>query len=224
MSIIDRIRRLAQANIHGLLDEAETPELVLQSKIEELEQAIGEAREALADFAVSRKSLEMERAKSERAAEDWMQRAEMDLKESRESSARNSLVHRIRSRERADRLSGLLEQSRKVYEELKENIVVLSNQLRTAKLNLSELQSRRRAAEAQKAFGGKLDKALSVSSHELNFSPLEEEVLRTEMELEIDHRVRTDMAAMDKEIEEQRIDSRVDLELENLKRKLGRTG
>jgi phage shock protein A len=224
MSIIDRIRRLAQANIHGLLDEAETPELVLQSKIEELEQAIGEAREALADFAVSRKSLEMERAKSERAAEDWMQRAEMDLKESRESSARNSLVHRIRSRERADRLSGLLEQSRKVYEELKENIVVLSNQLRTAKLNLSELQSRRRAAEAQKAFGGKLDKALSVSSHELNFSPLEEEVLRTEMELEIDHRVRTDMAAMDKEIEEQRFDSRVDLELENLKRKLGRTG
>ena len=224
MSIIDRIKRLAQANIHGLLDKVEAPELVLQGKIDELEQAIGEAREALADFAISRKRLEMERAKSERSATDWMERAELDLKESRESSARNSLMHRIRSLERADRLSGMLEQSRKVYEELKESVVVLSNQLRTAKLNLSELQSRKRAAEAQRMFGGKLDKAMSVSSHELDFSPLEEDVLRTETELEIDHRIRTDMAAIDKEIEQQKFDSRVDLELENLKRKLGRKG
>jgi phage shock protein A len=224
MSIIDRIRRIAQANMHDLLDRVDTPEIVLQDKIDELERTLGDAKEALADFAVSRKRLEMEHARSERAAADWMQHAELDLKEGKETSARNALIHRIRSRERADRLNGMLEQSRRIYEELKESLVTLSDQLRMAKINLSELQSRKRAAEAQRAFGGKLDKAMSVSNHDLDFSTLEEEVLRAEMELEIDHRVRADMAAIDKEIEQQGFDSRIDLELENLKKKLGRSG
>ena len=80
MSIIDRIRRIAQANIHSLLDKADTPEMALREKIEELEKTIGEAKEALASYGVSRKRLEMERAQSERAIEEWMQKAEAELK------------------------------------------------------------------------------------------------------------------------------------------------
>jgi phage shock protein A len=224
MSIIDRIRRIAQANINSLLDKADTPEMVLQDKIEELEKTIGEAKEALAGFAVSRKRLEMEQAQSERAVTDWMQRAEQELKNGKESAARNALTHRIRSRERADRLRGMLDQSRKIYEELKENLVVLSDQLRAARLSLSELQTRKRAADAQKAFGSKLDKAMTVSGRDINFSPFEEEVLQTEMEVDIDREVRADMAAIDKEIEQRKVDSAVNSELDALKKKLGHAG
>jgi phage shock protein A len=222
MSIIDRIRRIAEANLHGLLDKADVPEIVLQDKIEEIEQAIAEAKEALADFAVSRKRLEMEHARSERAIADWMEKAEMEMKGGRESAARNALIHRIRSQERSSRLSGMLERSKKTYEELKESLVVLSDQLRAAKSNLSELQSRKRAAEAQRAVGGKLGKALSISGKDIDFSTLEEEVAQTEIEQEVDHRVRMDMAAIDKEIEQEKFDSIIDSELEILKRKLGR--
>jgi phage shock protein A len=222
MSIFERIRRIAEANLHGLLDKMDAPEIVLQDKIEEMEQAIAEAKEALADFAVSRKRLEMEHARSERAATEWMQKAESEMEGGKESAARNALMHRIRSQDRSNRLSDTLERSKKTYEELKESLVVLSDQLRSTKLNLSELQSRKRAAEARRAVGGKLDKALSISGRDVDFSTLEEEVAQTEMELEVDHRVRVDMEAIDKEIEQEKYDSIIDSELETLKRKLGR--
>jgi phage shock protein A len=222
MSIIERIRRIAEANLHSLLDRVETPEIVLQGRIEEIEQAIAEAKEALADFAVSRKRLEMEHAQSERAVTTWMQNAELEVKDDRESAARNALIHRIRSQERCSRLSDMLERSKKTYEELKESLVVLSDQLRAAKLKLSELQSRKRAAEAQRVAGGKLGKALAVSGKNIDFSTFEEEVAQTEMGTEIDHRVRMDMAAIDKEIEQEQFDSIIDSELKILKQKLGR--
>ncbi len=222
MSIIDRIRRIAQANIHGLLDKVDTPEMALQEKIEELEQTIGDAKEALAGYAVSCKRLEMEQAQSNRAVSEWMQKAETELKNGRESAARNALTHRIRSQERAGRLGSMIEQSRKIYEELKENLVVLNDHLRAAKLSLSELHTRKKAALAQKAFGGSLDKAMTVSGRDIDFSSFEEEVLQKEMEVEIDREVRTDMAAIDKEIEQKAVESIVDSELESLKKKLER--
>jgi phage shock protein A len=222
MSIIDRIRRIAQANIHSLLDKVDTPEMAIQDKIGELEKAISEAKEALAAFGVSQKRLEMEQANSERAVTEWTQKAESELKGGKEAAARNALVYRIRSKERADRLGGMLDQSRKTYAELKENLVVLTDQLKAAKISLSELQSRKKAAEAQKAFGGKLDKAMAVSGRDLNFSPYEEEVLQAEMEVEIEREVRGEMATIEKEIEQREVDSIVDAELEELKKKLGR--
>jgi len=222
MSIIERVKRIARANIHSLLDRADTPEMALQEKIEELQQTIGDAKEALAGYAVSCKRLEMEKIQSTRAVAEWMQKAETELKNGRESAARNALTHRIRSRDRAERLGGMIEQSRKIYEELKENLVLLNDHLRAAKLSLSELQTRKKAAIAQKAFGGSLDKAMTVSGRDINFSSFEEEVLQEEMEAEIDREVRTDMAAIDREIEEKAVESIVDSELESLKKKLGR--
>jgi phage shock protein A len=224
MSILDRIQRIAQANINSLLDKADTPEMVLQDKIDELEKTIGDAKEALASFAVSRKRLEMEQVQSERAVTEWMQRAEMELKSGKEAAARNALTHRIRSHDRAERLKSMLDQSSKTYEELKENLVVLNDQLRAAKLSLSELQTRNRAADAQKVFGSKLNKAMAASGRDLNFSPFEEEVLQKEMEVEIDREVRADMAVIDKEVDQQTVDLIVNSDLEALKKKLGRSG
>jgi phage shock protein A len=222
MSIIDRIRRIAQANIHSLLDKVDTPEMVLQDKIEELENTIGDAKEALAGYAVSLKRLEMEQAQSERAVLEWMRKAETDLEKGRESAARNALKHRIHSRQRVQRLETMSAQSRGIYEELKENLVVLNDQLRAAKLSLSELQTRKKAALAQQSFGGNLDKAMTVSGRDINFSSFEEEVLQKEMEVEIDREVRADMASIEREIEEKTIESMVDSELEALKKKMGR--
>jgi phage shock protein A len=222
MSIIERIRRIARANIQNLLDKADTPEMALQEKIEELENTISEAKEALVGYAVSRKRLEMERDHSRKAVSEWMYKAEAELKSGRESAARNALTLRIGAQERADRLDRMIEQSLKTYEELKENLVLLNDHLRAARLSLSELQTRKKAAQAQKAFGGKLDKALTLSGGDINFSSFEEEVLQTEMEVEIDREVRSDMAGIDREIEQKTIDSIVDSELETLKEKLGR--
>jgi phage shock protein A len=222
MSIIDRIRRIAEANIQSLLDKMDVPEIALQDKIEEIEQTIAEAREALADFAVSNKRLEAEHAQSERAVTEWMEKAELEIRNGKETTARSALIHRLRSRERSSRLSDMLERGKKTYGEIKDNLVILSDQLRAAKSSLSELQSRKRAAEAQRVVGRKLDKALSISGKNIDLSTLEEEVAQTEVELEVDHRVRMDMAAIDKEIEQERFDSIIDSELEILKRKLGR--
>jgi phage shock protein A len=60
MSIFDRIRRIAGANINWLLDKVEVPEQELESKIKELQETIQEGRESAAAYGATFRRLEQE--------------------------------------------------------------------------------------------------------------------------------------------------------------------
>ena len=60
MSIFDRVRRIAKANIDWLLDKAEPAEQELEAKIKELAAAILEGRESAATYGATFKRMERE--------------------------------------------------------------------------------------------------------------------------------------------------------------------
>jgi len=224
MSIIERITRIARANIHSLLDKADTPELELREKIKELEETTQEAKEALASYAVSYKKQERE-VEGLRSERDALQgKAGETLRAGDEDKARVVLGERIKTDERLAALEPSLEQSRATYEQLKQSLVKLNDNLNAARSKLTELEARKRAAEAQRAFGAKLDAATAASGRDISFSRFEDHVVETESAAEIEAEVRAELAGTKEALKQEEEAKRVDDALAALKKELGGGG
>lgn len=220
MSLIERLRRIAEANINELLDKAESPEKMLKQKIRELENAIKDAKSALADFAVAFKKMEKEQDQLKRLSAEWEQKAASAVKIDDEDMAKRALGEKVKAEERAQSLEPSVKDSKSRYEELKGSLVTLQDQLSTAKLKLSELKSRKQTADAQKTFGATLDKAESSVLGDDEFSKMEESVLRAESEAEIDHEIRGDRPLDEASLEKKSRELQVEAELDALKKKM----
>ena len=224
MSILERISRIARANIHNALDKADPPELELRERIRELEETTQEAKEALASYAVSYKKMERETDELCKQRDAMQEKAEASLKAGDEDKARVALAERIKHEERLSSLQPSLERSRTTYEELKQNLVKLNDNLNAARLKLTELESRKRAAEAQRAFGAKLDEAAASSDGDVSFSRLEDQVLETEATAEIEAEVRAELRGSGEALKQEAEEKRVDDALAALKKELGGGG
>jgi phage shock protein A len=219
MSIIDRIRRIARANINSLLDRADTPEMALEEKIAELEKAVQEAREALAAYAVSMKRVEKEHDSLQAARAEWQRKAEAAVQGGDEKTARRALAERMKADDRLRPLAPSVQRNRDTYDELKQNLVTLNDQLAATRARLTELKSRQRAAEAQKVFGRKVEDVGDRVTG-ADFERLEDAVSQAEIEVEIEREVRGEMVDA-AGLEKRSRDLELDAELRALKDKVG---
>jgi phage shock protein A len=220
MSILDRVRRLTSANVNDLLDRFDKPETALKQKIRELENTISEAKESAAGFAASLRKLEKEQEQKKRLKAEWQHKAESAINNGNEDLARRALDERIKAEERIKTLEPSIENNRKTYQKLRENLGTLTEQLQTARMKLSELKSRKQAATARKSFGKQMDRSASTGATESDFDKFENEVVQTEVEAEIEDEVRGDLdevTVSDKHSRELEVES----ELESLKKKAG---
>jgi phage shock protein A len=222
MSIIDRIRRIAGANLNHLLDKVDTPEMELRARIEELENAVTDARGALAGYAEAHKKMERERDLCSEQVKNWQVKAEEALRSGNEPVARHAVEARIKDEERLVRLVPMVDKSGSAYEELKQNIIVLSDQLKAARIKLSELQTRKRAAEARQAFSEKFDKVKDIAGRKIDYSSFEEEVNDREVSADVQQEVASEIAALDRTLDDLQMESQVDSELEALRKKLAK--
>jgi phage shock protein A len=216
MSIFDRVRRIAKANINWLLDMAEPAENELNNKIKELEDTILEGRESAASYGATFRRLENELEALKTQLLGLTQKAQIALKGGDEAAARAVLTEKVKLAERIAQMQPGVEKGRKSYEMLRANIIKLQEQLKTAKLKHQDLVARKRAADAQKAFDEKFDKATSLSPDGVSFDRLEEDVLQSEAQVEINSEIRGDTLS-DFELAEHSRQMQVDAELEALR-------
>lgn len=220
MAILERIRRIAAGNITQWLNQVETPEEEVAAKIQELEGASVEAKNALAGFAVTYKRLEKQVAELTASGDDLRQRAESALAAGDESSARRLLEEKVKVDERAANLSPVLESRRETYNELKDNLVEIQDQLNQARARMMDLRARRRAAEAEKAMGKQMDTLRTPDN--AAFERLEDAVLEAESHVEIEREIRGDFRSED--AAKAKRGAKVDAELAALKAKLSDGG
>ncbi|MCH8513377.1 MAG: PspA/IM30 family protein [Kiritimatiellae bacterium] len=220
MAILDRIRRIAKGNITQWLNQVETPEAEVLAKITELEGASTEAKNALAGFAVTYKRLEKNLVSLRESRDDLSARAESALKAGDEVSARRALAEKIKTDERIQNLEPVLTSRKETYDELKENLVEIQDQLNQARAYMMDLRARKRAAEAEKSMGRQLDTLRSPG--EFVFDRLEDEVLETESQVEIEREMRGEFRPHDPTAE--RRDIKVDAEMAALKAKISGGG
>ena len=219
MSIVDRIKRMAKANVNDLLDRTEDSEKLLKQNIRELEEAVRQAKHAAGGFAVSFRKIEKECEQLKRLKAEWGNKAESSIKLDDEETARRALEEKLRTETRLKDIEPSLAESKKTYETLKQNLGKLQDKLRASKLKLSELQSRQQAASAEKSFGETLNRAADVSGDQSDLEKMEEKVLQAEAEVEIERDMRG-AAGDDYDMEEKTLSMEVDSELEALKKKL----
>ncbi len=193
MSILDRVRRLTRANVNDILDRFDKPETGLKQKIRELENTISEAKESAAGFAASLRKLEKDHEHGKRMRAEWQHKAETAIKGGNEALARRALDERVKADERIKTLEPTIEKSRKTYEQLRNNLGTLTDQLQSTRMRLSELKSRKQAANAHKAFGQQMDRSAKVGVAESDFDKFEDEVVQTEVEADIEAEIRGDL-------------------------------
>jgi phage shock protein A len=220
MAILERIRRIAAGNITQWLNQVETPEEEVAAKIQELEGASVEAKNALAGFAVTYKRLEKQVDELKASIADLQERAEAALTAGDESSARRLMEEKVKLQERAANLDPVLESRRETYNELKDNLVEIHDQLSQARARMMDLRARRRAAEAESAMGRQLDTLRTPD--DAAFERLEEAVLESESRVEIDREIRGEFRGEDPGRVRRSV--KVDSELEALKRKMADGG
>lgn len=218
MSILNRIRRIAQANMNWLLDKVEVPEKELEAKIKELQDTIQQGRESAASYGAMFRRLENEQAAFEKQQGDLVRQAEQALKAGDEDTARKALTEKIKIAERITQIAPGIINGRDTFEKLRGNLVRLQQQLKGAKLKLRDLQARKRSAEAQKAFDQQLGKTAGAAG-EVTFDKLEDEVLQAEAEVEIRQEINSDSMS-EMELAEKSRNFQVEAELELLKDKL----
>lgn len=217
MPILDRIRRIAQANITQWLNQAEAPESEVEAKIQELEGGAVDAKNALANFAVTYKRLEKNIQDLQKSVQDNQQRAEQALAAGDDSTARRALSDKLKASERIENLTPVLESRRETYDELKESLVEIHDQLNQARARLMDLRARKRAADAEQVLGRSLEDARGPQGE--NFERLEDAVVESESRVEVEKEIRGELSPTP--IERTLRDRKVDDELAALKAKIG---
>jgi len=219
MSVFDRVRRIAKANINWLLDMVEPAENELENKIKELQETIHQGRESAASYGATFKRLENELEALKAEQTQCVQKAQVAMKAGDETAARTALTEKVKLGERIAQMAPGVEKGRKSYEMLRANIIKLQDQLKAAKLKHADLIARKRAADAQKAFDEKFDKVASLSTDGVSFDRLEDDVLQSEAQVQINSEIRGDSLSI-VELAEHSRQMQVDAELEALRAEL----
>jgi len=213
MSILDRIGRIAKANINWLLDKADLPEQEWQAKISELEEAIVEGKTAAATYGASFRRLDKEAQDLRARQAQFQQDAVQAVQGGDDDAARKFLDKKVRLEERITNLTPGVEEGRKTYNVLRGGLVRLQDQLAQAKLKLSELKMRQRTAAARKAFGQAVETTGNLTADGAMFERLEDQVLQTEAEADVVE----DMQLGDIDLEQRSRELQIEAELASLK-------
>jgi phage shock protein A len=216
MPLLNRLRRLAGANITHWLNQVETPEAEVEAKIRELEAGAVEAKNALASFAVTYKRLEKNIQDLKTQEQSFLSKVEAALVAGDDAAARKLLAGKLKISERLERLEPVLDSRRETYDELKEALVEIHDQLNQARARLMDLHARKRAAEAEKTLGRSLESSRVEGA--VPFERLEDAVLQSECESEVEKDLRQELGGLSMDKEE--VDRKIESELSALKLQL----
>jgi phage shock protein A len=219
MSIFDRIQRIAKANLHGIIDQAESPGKMLRQSIREMEAAVTEAKEAAAQFALTLKKAERERDQLKRLAAEWQHKAEQAVRAGQDDLARRALGERQTADDRARGLEPAIAERGARFQELKASLQGLQAQLDEAKARLADLETRKQAADARKTFEKSLG-AAGARGQTGDFDKFESEVQHAEARADIESDLRGPSLDTNRELDAATRKLSVDAELAALKKNL----
>ncbi|MBV8237242.1 MAG: phage shock protein PspA [Sphingomonas sp.] len=135
MGIFSRTRDIVAANMAELLDKAEDPAKMIRMIILEMEETLVEVRASAARTIADSKEMRRHIAKLEALEANWTEKAELALSKDREDLAKAALVERQKATDMVD--------------QLRAEVKVLDDALRSSEEDIAKLQSKLREARAK---------------------------------------------------------------------------
>ncbi len=147
MGIFSRTRDIIAANFNDMLDHADDPAKMIRMIIMEMEETLVEVRASAARTIADQKEMHRHTVKLERLQADWGEKAQLALSKDREDLARAALVEKRKAGDMAEQLKAeiaVLDDSLRSYEA---DIQKLQNRLREARSRQSQIAARLESAE-----------------------------------------------------------------------------
>jgi len=217
MGVITRFVDVLNSNINAALDSVEKPEHMLRMIIQEMEEALVEVRSHAAQVIAEKKQVERKVAALTEQALDWQNKAEMALSKDREDLARQALVAKS---ECESELAVIQEQLSLLSENLNaitEDANGLQQKLAEAKQKQKSLVRRQDTAVVQLNSRKTIDKN-KLENVQAKYERLHNKV--TELESQVEAYDMTAPVTLMDEFRKLEADSKVEDELEALKKKV----
>ncbi len=146
MGIFSRTRDIVAANMAELLDKADDPAKMIRIIIMEMEETLVEVRASAARTIADQKEMRRHIQKLAELEQNWTEKAELALSKDREDLAKAALVERNKAADMGAQLRG--------------EIGVLDDALRSSEEDIAKLQSKLREARAkQNAIATRMESA-----------------------------------------------------------------
>jgi phage shock protein A len=225
MGIFDRLATLIKSNINDLISSAENPEKMLNQIIVDMRDQLMKAKQQVAAAIADEKRLRDQADAEYKLAQEWMARAELAVKESRDDLAKQALVRHTEHLSHAQQLEVTWQTHQAETEKLKLSLRDLSDKIEEAKRKKNLLLARQRRAQAQKRIAETMSSMSEKSAFEA-FARMEEKIAQNERLIkassEIDEEVTGDRLQKDFKLLERSAGSAgADAQLLALKQKMG---
>ena len=146
MGIFSRTRDIVAANMAELLEKADDPAKMIRMIISEMEDTLVEVRASAARTIADSKEMRRHIERLSELEESWTEKAELALSKNREDLAKAALVERRKAGDMA--------------EQLREEVKLLDDSLRSSEDDIAKLQSKLREARTkQNAIATRLESA-----------------------------------------------------------------
>lgn len=225
MGIFDRLATLIKSNLNDLISSAENPEKMLNQIIVDMRDQLMKAKQQVAAAIADEKRLRDQADAEYRLAQDWMQKAELAVREGRDDLAKQALVRHSEHVAHAQQLETTWQTHQLETEKLKASLRDLSDKIEEAKRKKNLLLARQRRAQAQKRIAETMSSMSERSAFEA-FARMEEKIAQNERMIkasaEIDEEVTGDRLQQDfKLLERSSGTVGADAQLLALKQKMG---
>ena len=217
MGMFSRFTDIINANINSMLDKAEHPEKMIKLIITEMEETLVEVRSTAAKHIAEKKSLLRQIRVMETSAANWQEKAERAVNKARDDLAKAALSEKHKAVSEIEFLTKELETLEEFLTAVHEDGQRIQEKLTEAKrrqeaLILREQSVHVRLKVRERENVHNIDEALS------KFERYQQKIDRVEAELEAyDLTKNDDLDSQFKALEE---DENVELELEELKKKV----
>ena len=224
MGIFSRTRDIIAANFNELLDQADDPAKMIRMIIMEMEETLVEVRASAARTIADQKEMHRHTMKLDRLQADWADKAQLALSKDREDLARAALLEKKKAGDMAEQLKteiAVLDDALRAYEQ---DIAKLQNRLREARSRQSQIAARLESAENRVKLrslmtSDRVDEALT------RFDQLERRVDYAEGRADsLSIADGTGKPGLADEIAALEGSDKIDEELEEMKRALGKSG
>lgn len=220
-SLFKRMKTMVSSELNAALDKAEDPVKLLDQYMREMASDIREAETAVAKQIANEKMLKKKYDDAKGLVEKREKQAVQALESGNEDLARRALEDKQKHNEQADTLLGAHTRAKADADSLRERLSDMKEEYEEMNLKKDSLKARAESAKTKTKINRTMSNIGSDESTQ-GFNRMEEKVLQYEAEAETSDDLRSASKSLDDEFEEMSTKSKVDDELAELKKKLGK--
>ncbi|KAG2497201.1 hypothetical protein HYH03_004790 [Edaphochlamys debaryana] len=182
-NLFSRAARIVNSWAQNAVSNAEDPEKLLDTVVEEMQNDLIKMRQAAATILAQQKQIEAKYKQAQTTADDWLRRAELAVGKGEDDLAKEALKRRKSYQEQADQLKVQVDQLSAASGDVLNNTRALEAKLSEARSKKETLKARAASAKTSQQIQEMMS-GLNTSNAVVAFEKMEQKVLSMEAQAE----------------------------------------